>query len=68
MEINPTWKSSLLVSWLYLMSSAFTLAKTLRDAHEVQQLERAQDLSQRAVMVASETATARGIKFAGSNN
>ncbi|MBK7686168.1 MAG: hypothetical protein KA388_08215 [Rhodocyclaceae bacterium] len=68
MEINPTWKSYLLVSWLYLMSSAFTLAKTLRDAHEVQQLERAQDLSQRAVMVASETATARGIKFAGSNN
>jgi len=22
------------VSWLYLVSSAFTLAKTLRDAHE----------------------------------
>jgi hypothetical protein len=29
MEINPTWKAYLLVSWLYLISSAFTLAKTL---------------------------------------
>jgi hypothetical protein len=34
MEINPTWRAYLLVSWLYLISSAFTLAKTLRDAHE----------------------------------
>lgn len=34
MEISPTWKAYLLVSWLYLISSALTLAKTLRDAHE----------------------------------
>lgn len=34
MQINPTWKAYLLVSWLYLISGAFTLAKTLRDGHE----------------------------------
>lgn len=34
MEIDPTYKAYLLVSWLFLISSAFTLAKTLRDAHE----------------------------------
>ena len=34
MEINPTYKAYLGVSWLYLISSAFTLAKTLRDAFE----------------------------------
>jgi len=40
MEINPTWKAYLLVSWLYLISSAFTLAKTLRDAWEAERIER----------------------------
>lgn len=34
MDINPTYKAYLLVSWLFLISSVFTLAKTLRDAHE----------------------------------
>lgn len=68
MEINPTWKSYLLVSWLYLMSSAFTLAKTLRDAHEVQRLERAQQLSHEAVMVASDTAAARVAKYSHPGN
>ena len=34
MEIQPVWKAYLLVSWLFLISSVFTLAKTLRDAHE----------------------------------
>jgi hypothetical protein len=34
MEINPTWKAYLGVCWLFLISSVFTLAKTLRDAHE----------------------------------
>ena len=29
MEINPTWKAYLVVSWLYLISAAFTLAKLL---------------------------------------
>jgi hypothetical protein len=43
MEINPTWKAYLLVSWLYLISSAFTLAKTLRDAYEADRAERAQE-------------------------
>ena len=36
MDVSPTWKAYLVVSWLYLISSAFTLAKTLRDAHEAQ--------------------------------
>ena len=34
MAINPTYKAFLGVAWLYLISSVFTLAKTLRDAHE----------------------------------
>lgn len=34
MDINETYKAFLGVSWLYLISSAFTLAKTLRDRHE----------------------------------
>jgi hypothetical protein len=34
MEINPTYKAFLGVSWLFLVSTAFTLAKTLRDAHD----------------------------------
>jgi len=36
MEINPTYKAFLGVAWLFLISAAFTLAKTLRDAHEAQ--------------------------------
>lgn len=39
MEINDTYKAFLGVSWLYLVSSAFTLAKTLRDRHEADLLE-----------------------------
>ena len=34
MDINPAYKAFLAVGWLYLISSVFTLAKTLRDAHE----------------------------------
>lgn len=34
MGINETYKAFLGVSWLFLISSAFTLAKTLRDRHE----------------------------------
>lgn len=37
MEVNPTYKAFLGVSWLFLISSVFTLAKTLRDAHEALQ-------------------------------
>lgn len=34
MQVNPTYKAFLGVCWLFLISSVFTLAKTLRDAHE----------------------------------
>lgn len=34
MGINATYKSFLGVSWLYLITTAFTLAKMLRDRHE----------------------------------
>lgn len=39
MNINPAYKAYLLVSWLFLISSVFTLAKTLRDKHEADLLE-----------------------------
>ncbi len=35
MSIAESYKAYLLVSWLYLITTTFTLAKTLRDAHEV---------------------------------
>jgi hypothetical protein len=34
MPIDSCFKAFLMVCWLFLLSSAFTLAKTLRDAHE----------------------------------
>lgn len=34
MEISDTYKAFLGVSWLYLVTCTFTLAKTLRDRHE----------------------------------
>ena len=34
MDVNPAYKAYLGVAWLFLISSVFTLAKTLRDAHE----------------------------------
>lgn len=34
MDINDAYKAFLGVSWLFLISAAFTLAKTLRDRHE----------------------------------
>lgn len=36
MAINPTYKAFLAVSWLYLITCAFTLAKMLRDRHEAE--------------------------------
>jgi len=36
MEISETYKAFLGVSWLFLISTAFTLAKTLRDRHEAE--------------------------------
>jgi hypothetical protein len=41
MAIQPVWKAYLLVSWLFLISTVFTLAKTLRDAHEADLYEAA---------------------------
>ena len=43
MEVNPTYKAFLGVSWLFLISSVFTLAKTLRDAHEANLAEARRD-------------------------
>ena len=34
MEVNETYKAFLGVSWLYLITCTFTLAKTLRDRHK----------------------------------
>jgi len=39
MQINETYKAFLGVSWLYLITTAFSLAKTLRDKHEADLLE-----------------------------
>jgi len=39
MEVSPPYKAFLGVSWLFLISSVFTLAKTLRDAHEARLAE-----------------------------
>jgi hypothetical protein len=42
MQINPSYKAYLVVSWLFLVSTAFTLAKMLRDDHEAQHADRAE--------------------------
>ena len=34
MDVNPTYKAYLGVCWLFLISTVFTLAKMLRDAHD----------------------------------
>lgn len=39
MDVNPTYKVFLGVSWLYLITCAFTLAKLLRDRQEADVLE-----------------------------
>lgn len=39
MGIQPVWKAYLAVAWLFLISTVFTLAKTLRDAHDADLLE-----------------------------
>jgi hypothetical protein len=45
MEISDTYKAFLAVSWLYLITCTFTLAKTLRDRYEADlaQARRARD-------------------------
>lgn len=39
MAVNSAYKAYLGVSWLYLVTTAFTLAKMLRDRHEADLLE-----------------------------
>jgi hypothetical protein len=39
MDINPPYKAYLGVAWLFLISTVFTLAKMLRDAHDAQLAE-----------------------------
>jgi hypothetical protein len=43
MDVNPTYKAFLGVAWLFLISTVFTLAKTLRDAHEAALAEARRD-------------------------
>lgn len=40
MNIPGAEKNYMIVSWLFLVSSTFTLAKTVRDGHEVQLMDR----------------------------
>ena len=61
MQIDETYKAYLGVSWLYLVTSAFTLAKTLRDRHEAGLAEahvagRQQALAERSVGAAQAVA------------
>ncbi|MDZ4280001.1 MAG: YiaA/YiaB family inner membrane protein [Hydrogenophaga sp.] len=61
MEINDTYRAYLGVSWLYLVTSAFTLAKTLRDRHEADLAEahvmgRQQALAERVAATAQPAA------------
>ncbi|MFT3813547.1 MAG: YiaA/YiaB family inner membrane protein [Acidovorax sp.] len=42
MEVSATYKAFLGVSWLYLITTAFTLAKMLRDRHEADLAEAGQ--------------------------
>ena len=39
MSVAPAYKAYLMVCWLFLISSAFTLAKMLRDAHDVRRAQ-----------------------------
>jgi len=66
MEINPTWKAYLLVSWLYLISSAFTLAKTLRDAYEADRFELGQEPA--LALPASESFTSQAASHSSTNH
>jgi hypothetical protein len=40
MNIEPWQKGFVIVSWLFLVSSTFTVAKTVRDKHEADLMER----------------------------
>lgn len=49
MAINDTYRAFLGVSWLYLVTSAFTLSKTLRDGHEADLMQAQLDAEDRTV-------------------
>lgn len=55
MDINPTYKAFLGVSWLYMITTAFTLAKMLRDKYEA---DLGQRLAQQARNMRSEARSA----------
>ena len=58
MDINVTYKAFLGVSWLYLITTAFTLAKMLRDRHEADLAEaRLQGRREAAAAVSASAAT-----------
>ncbi len=56
MEINVTYKAFLGVSWLYLITSAFTLAKMLRDRYEADLMEARLQGRREAAHVAAQSA------------
>ncbi|WP_432721332.1 YiaA/YiaB family inner membrane protein [Jeongeupia wiesaeckerbachi] len=51
MTIDVWQKSYMLVSWIYLISAVFTLAKTVRDKHEADLLESGAALDQPTLAV-----------------
>ena len=62
MNINPTYKAFMAVSWLYLITTAFTLAKMLRDRYDADLFEarvqgRRDAQMQQSSAVASEDST-----------
>ncbi len=65
MEINVTYKAFLGVSWLYLITTAFTLAKMLRDRHEADLAEAR--LQGRREATAATAANAAGAATSGNN-
>jgi hypothetical protein len=48
MNIPGTEKNYMLVSWLFLISSTFTLAKMVRDGHEAQLMEKSGPITEAA--------------------
>ena len=56
MEINVTYKAFLGVSWLYLITSAFTLAKMLRDRYEADLMDARLQGRREAVHTAAQSA------------
>jgi hypothetical protein len=60
MEVNETYKAFLSVSWLYLITCTFTLAKTLRDRHEADLAEARLEGSRAAMRSERKAASGNG--------